>query len=201
MNRPSASEIIVPDWVRDDLRAFALPAADLVYESFSEFYTMISDHRDEVVASLAEQLRNPSCEIGINRILLQDGEVAGVYSYVPSGEAALRRMISFRSLLRIPSAKRDASARAAEFARGIEPVPAGEVLWTRLATLGRLRGRGLGLRMSLALIDEVAKAGYRHLYSHVHRENDVSLALHERLGFAPLGGSEYTHIALVRPLV
>jgi GNAT superfamily N-acetyltransferase len=197
---PPEIDIIVPDWSLDSVRTMAPLVAELVYESFPEFYELVSDNRADVVACISEQLRNPASEIGINRVLLVDRDVAGIYTYIPSGEASLRRMIGFRSLLRVPSAKPDAGTRAAEFGRGIEPVPGGEALWTRLATASRFRGRGLGLRMSHALIDEVSKAGFRQLFSHVHRENAASLALHERLGFEPLGGYGYTHIALARAL-
>lgn len=197
---PPEIDIIVPDWSLDSVCSIAPLVADLVYESFPEFYELVSDNRAGLVSCISEQLRNPASEIGVSRVLLVDGGVAGVYTYIPSGEATLRRMIGFRSLLRVPGAKPDAGTRAAEFSRGIEPVPGGEALWTRLATAARFRGRGLALRMAHALIEEVTKAGFRQLFSHVHRENAPSLALHERLGFEPLGGSGYTHIALARAL-
>lgn len=196
----NGTAIVVPDWSLEHLRAIAPLAAALVFESFSEFYELFSGNSASIVHCLAEQLQNPASEIGINRLLFVEGEVAGVYAFIPSSETALRRLVGFRSLLRLSELKPDASVRALAFSRGVEPVPVGEALWTRLATAPRFRGRGLALRMSYALLEEASRVGYRTLYSHVRRDNDASLALHARLGFKPLGGSGYTHIALSRSL-
>lgn len=49
------------------------------------------------------------------------------------------------------------------------------------------RGRGLGTALYRALIAEVARRGFRSAIAGIALPNDASVALHARLGFAPIG--------------
>ena len=49
------------------------------------------------------------------------------------------------------------------------------------------RGRGLGRRVYLALLDELARRGFRSAVAGITLPNDASAALHVSLGFEPVG--------------
>ena len=49
------------------------------------------------------------------------------------------------------------------------------------------RGRGLGSALYAALLDAVARRGFRSAIAGITLPNDVSVALHARLGFASVG--------------
>ena len=49
------------------------------------------------------------------------------------------------------------------------------------------RGRGLGKRMYVALIDELARRGFRSIVAGITLPNETSVALHEGLGFSSVG--------------
>lgn len=48
-------------------------------------------------------------------------------------------------------------------------------------------GRGVGRLLMTALIDACAGAGYRQMIGYIDGDNAGSLAMHEKLGFAPVG--------------
>ncbi len=56
-----------------------------------------------------------------------------------------------------------------------------------LAEQGGVRGRGLGTALYTALLDEVARRGFRSAIAGIALPNDASVALHQRLGFEPVG--------------
>jgi phosphinothricin acetyltransferase len=49
------------------------------------------------------------------------------------------------------------------------------------------RGRGLGRRVYVALLDELARRGFRSAVAGITLPNDASAALHVALGFEPVG--------------
>lgn len=49
------------------------------------------------------------------------------------------------------------------------------------------RGRGLGSRLYLTLFDELKALGYCQAFAGIALPNDASVALHESVGFKPLG--------------
>jgi phosphinothricin acetyltransferase len=49
------------------------------------------------------------------------------------------------------------------------------------------RGRGLGKRLYQALFDELVPLGYFNAYAGITLPNAASVALHEAVGFAPIG--------------
>ena len=60
-------------------------------------------------------------------------------------------------------------------------------LETSVVLDGAWTGRGLGLRLYGALLDELAAAGAHRAYAVVTLPNDASVALHHRLGFRDVG--------------
>ena len=52
---------------------------------------------------------------------------------------------------------------------------------------GRFRGRGLGKELLRRLIDRATQQGYHMMIGVIDAQNAVSIALHQRLGFAPCG--------------
>lgn len=49
------------------------------------------------------------------------------------------------------------------------------------------RGKGLGRTVYVALLDELARRGYRSAVAGITLPNDVSVAMHVALGFEPVG--------------
>lgn len=49
------------------------------------------------------------------------------------------------------------------------------------------RGRGLGAALYTSLLDECARRGFRSAVAGITLPNPASVALHDRLGFAPVG--------------
>jgi ribosomal-protein-alanine N-acetyltransferase len=58
---------------------------------------------------------------------------------------------------------------------------------TTIAVAPRERGRGLGSRLMLALVDRALEVGARHLTLEVRVSNKAAQMLYERFGFAPVG--------------
>lgn len=51
----------------------------------------------------------------------------------------------------------------------------------------RFRGRGVGRALYAALLDRLRELGFHRAVAGITLPNDASVALHERLGFAPVG--------------
>jgi len=49
------------------------------------------------------------------------------------------------------------------------------------------RGQGIGKRLYLALFEELARHGYFRAFAGIALPNDASVALHESVGFTPVG--------------
>lgn len=49
------------------------------------------------------------------------------------------------------------------------------------------RGQGVGKRLYLALFEELTRLGYHRAFAGVALPNDASVALHESVGFTPVG--------------
>jgi len=191
--------IVAGDWGLAQ-RAHLQAAAALIYASFPEFYGIFGSTPDEISPTIADLLAEPTSEIGISRLLFVDGQFAGISTHLPSRETGRRRLIALRHLLATPGCPPDAQTRAAAFSRGVEPVPAEGLLWTRLTISPNHRGRGLARLMGTALIEEARSEGHPVLYSHVHRDNVASIRMHDSLGFHRLSDRDYTHVAFIHLL-
>jgi phosphinothricin acetyltransferase len=49
------------------------------------------------------------------------------------------------------------------------------------------RGKGIGKRLYITLLDELTRLGYFQAFAGISLPNDASVALHESLGFTPVG--------------
>ena len=58
---------------------------------------------------------------------------------------------------------------------------------TTIAVTPRVRGRQLGTRLMLRLVDEAVEAGTRHLTLEVRASNETAQRLYDRFGFEPVG--------------
>jgi len=76
--------------------------ADLIYQSFSEYYDLFSGNRKALLDSIRNQLREEHSELENSRILSHSNEIMGVYSWYLAEEMQERKMISLRMLLDIP---------------------------------------------------------------------------------------------------
>lgn len=69
---------------------------------------------------------------------------------------------------------------------GLEAV-FGEASVTNIAVLKKMRGQGLGRKLTEALINECRKEGYISLTLEVRVSNDTAISLYKSLGFENLG--------------
>lgn len=191
--------VTIPDWDRPEFAPHLPVVADLVYQAFPEFYQLFSANRKSVLDCLVAQLREPRSELGLPRLMLLEGRVAGVYCQTPTADVSRRRMISFRRLLAIPSGHPNASAAASAFGAKVQPLPHDSIVLARIAVSPDFRGQGLGKRLLHAFVAEGRRLGFRRVYSQVAATNTASLHMHESLGFTRVSGWEsFDHLTLER---
>ena len=93
----------------------------------------------------------------------------------------------FRDCLRVGYLCRVAEHAGAVVAYGIVAMGAGEAHVLNVCVAAVLRGRGIGRRMLLLLLERSAQAGMRDVFLEVRPTNPHAIALYQSLGFKEVG--------------
>lgn len=111
------------------------------------------------------------------------------FAYEPLAEAELHAMwAGYRE--RFPWLVIEDAGEVAGFAKAGTWRDRAAYAWTAetgVYLADRARGRGLGRRVYVALLDELARRGFRSAVAGITLPNDPSVALHLSLGFEPVG--------------
>jgi ribosomal-protein-alanine N-acetyltransferase len=93
----------------------------------------------------------------------------------------------FRDCLRVGYLCRVAERAGAVVAYGIVAMGAGEAHILNVCVATGLRGRGIGRRMMMLLLERSAQAGMRDVFLEVRPSNPHAIALYQSLGFNEVG--------------
>ncbi|MGB7904324.1 MAG: ribosomal protein S18-alanine N-acetyltransferase [Steroidobacteraceae bacterium] len=93
----------------------------------------------------------------------------------------------FRDCLRVGYLCRVAESAGEVVAYGIVAMGAGEAHVLNLCVDGAVRGRGIGRRMLLLLIERSVQAGMQDVFLEVRPSNLHAIALYQSLGFVEVG--------------
>ena len=93
----------------------------------------------------------------------------------------------FRDCLRVGYLCRVAELEGQVVAYGIVAMGAGEAHLLNVCVAGQLRGRGIGRRMLLLLLERCAQSGVQDVFLEVRPTNPHAIALYQSLGFIEVG--------------
>ena len=93
----------------------------------------------------------------------------------------------FRDCLRVGYLCRVAESAGEIVAYGVVAMGAGEAHVLNLCVAGSVRGRGIGRRMLLLLLERSAQAGMQDVFLEVRPSNPHAIALYQSLGFVEVG--------------
>jgi len=178
-----------------------ISAAELVYVSNPEFYGQVSPNRSDLMLNISEQIKDPHSELGSALLARFEDGIVGISVYYPSEEMRQRQLISFKYLLRVPSAYADAIDRIQVYSAGIEPLSFPRYMyWARLGVSSHLRGLGIATMLNIAMEYDVKKRGYDQICSHLSRDNKISSKMHEGRRFTRVSDQGYAFIAMSKIL-
>jgi len=93
----------------------------------------------------------------------------------------------FRDCLRVGYLCRVAETAGEIVAYGIVAMGAGEAHVLNICVAGHVRGRGIGRRMLMLLIERSVQAGMQDVFLEVRPSNPHAIALYQSLGFVEVG--------------
>ena len=111
------------------------------------------------------------------------------FETVPPSEAEMRQRIT-DTLAMYPWLVLEESGTIAGYAYGTRHRPRAAYQWsveTSVYVAEAHRGRGVGRRLYTALFEILRAQGFAHAFAGIALPNPASVALHERVGFQPIG--------------
>lgn len=168
-----------------------LAMADLAHEALAPFYNRLSIPKNALLAVLADEVRDPSTELGVARAILVDERVAGLIVAYPAGEMHVRQQASLFHLLRSGAGESDvlldaAAAQAAD----VSPIASDAYYLARIAVAKAQRGSGLAATLLSAINEGLPPL--MPIALHVHRDNERAIRFYRRYGYAR---SDDAHLA------
>jgi len=170
-----------------------LAAAQLVYESFAEFYDLLPVAPPDLLRLIDAQFALPNGEItdtvcGID----SGGHVIGVYAAVSASHLAAAQLVGVSGFLQQVPEETRKSFRAAlkVFSGQVPPLPIDSYYLARFAVAGALRGTGVAGQ----LLEHFRMAGGNtsRLSTHVRRDNSRAIRFYEKFSFKIIPGDRNT---------
>jgi GNAT superfamily N-acetyltransferase len=136
------------------------------------------------------------------RLLLSAGRPVGMFALLPAELLRKRRLAATWAITREPSLGVDADAlRRLKLAAGtLMRVEDGDAYLARIAVHPDASGRGLGQLLLQEVVAESRRIGAARCVLDVATDNDRSIALYRRAGFAEVGRADVEDVAAGRTL-
>jgi ribosomal protein S18 acetylase RimI-like enzyme len=174
-----------------------LAMAGLAHEALAPYYDLLSIPASALLAVLADEMRDPSTELGAARAILVDEQVAGLIVAYPAGEMHVRQQASLFHLLRSGAGESDVLLEAAAAqAADVPPIASEAYYLARIAVAETQRGCGLAAKL-LSSIDEGLPPSIP-VALHVHRDNERAIRFYRRHGYARSDDADLAFQTFVR---
>ncbi len=148
------------------------------------FYSLFSDDRAQNLAAIERLLLDPKTDLGRNRVLVEDGALAGFFSFYDNRRALSVQITTLKQLLRAHGVRPDTRQRVSAFNAQVPRVSGPSLYLSKIFVTGGFRGRGLARRM-LAELNGIARAeGLQRISLHVRADNPAALALYRSEGYS-----------------
>ena len=144
--------IRTPDWssLADSVHLGA--AAELVYESFPEFYDTLSHDHEAIRDNIIRQLRDPDSELGDSVILTIGESMAGISIHYASDEMKARQLASLRHLIAVSNPRPNMLDGLRSFKELVERIELPRyAYWARLGVRTEFRRLAVASMISSAM--------------------------------------------------
>ena len=193
--------IKMADWSRPSDGTHLEEAAELVLESFREFYDLVSPSQDAIRENLIQQLQDRNSELGYSIIIMLGESLGGISVYYPSDEIKGRQLNSLRHLMNVSTPRPNMVELLRTFRMKVEPIPTPRYMnWTRLGVTSEFRRLGVAGMLNSAMEYDSRSRQFDYIGSHLNRENTASMKMHIGRGFARISEEYYQFIAMTKRL-
>ena len=164
--------------------------ADLVYQANQEFYDLFGLSIDKIIHGISQMLQDDRTELYDLRVLLVNGDLAGIVSFYSSQEIYLRQIFG------LPYLVNDLVSDRQIFENFIEKVPnirEKSLYLARISVAKKHQSQGYAKVMLEYMQQAAIDGGYDMLSLHVHRDNKRAFKIYTDYGFSQVvdGDKEY----------
>ena len=189
------------DWSDPGDRRHLEEAAGLIYESFTEFYNLVSPSQEGIRRTVIDQLEDVNSELGYSLIATLEESLGGISVYYPSEEIKARQLISLRHLMRVADPRPDIVELLKTFRMKVEPLSMPRYMnWARLGVAKQFRRLGVASLINAAMEYDCRVRRYEYIGSHLNRQNTPSMKMHVGRGFARVTEGDFEFVAMVKAL-
>jgi ribosomal protein S18 acetylase RimI-like enzyme len=176
--------------------------AELLYDSFAEFYDLLPCGHDDLRARLSAQIGMAGTEIERVFVHRVGGAIAGCAAVVPARALPAAQVLSTMRLLKgLKPEGRDRFLTDVKALSGSLPAPPDESLYlSRIAVAQPFRGTAVGADLLGAVLSVARSEQHRAVSAHVHADNHRALAFYRKQGFHVPAAGDGRYLCIVRSL-
>ena len=194
-------QIKLANWSIPPDREYIDISAKMIFDSFKEFYSLISPNEEDVLTNIGHQLLDKNSELGYSIIIIIGGAFAGISVYYPSDEIKARQINSLRHIMCIQNRYANMIDLLKQFKMKVEPISFLRcIYWARLGVEIKFRQLGVANLLIAAMENDAKSKGYNSIGSHLYQKNIPSMKMHLSRGFSRITKENFDFIAMLKKL-